>query len=95
VIRIPADMAPDLDDYHFVDAKPIHDIILFLLENLPEHMHMIIATRSDPPLPLLARLRSRNQLTELRAADLSFSTGEPADLFSKEFWPSFRPDSVP
>ena len=58
-------------------------MIAFLLENLPEQMHMIIATRSDPPLPLLARLRSQNQLTELRAADLSFTADETANLFNE------------
>ena len=83
VNRISTDLALVLDDYHLVDARPIHDMIAFLLENLPEQMHMIIATRSDPPLPLLARLRSQNQLTELRAADLSFSTDETANLFNK------------
>ena len=83
VIHIPKDIALVLDDYHLVDAKPIHDMIAFLLENLPQQMHMIIATRSDPPLPLLARLRSQNQLTELRAADLSFSSNETAKLFNE------------
>jgi LuxR family maltose regulon positive regulatory protein len=47
-------------------------------------MHMIIATRSDPPLPL-ARVRSRNLLTELRAADLSFSADETANLFNTDY----------
>jgi len=83
VVRIPTDFALVLDDYHLVDARPIHDLIAFLLENLPEQMHLIMATRSDPPLPLLARLRSQNQLTELRAADLSFSADETARLFNE------------
>ena len=71
-----------LDDYHLVDARPIHDMIAFLIENLPEQMHLIIATRSDPPLSL-ARVRSQNLMTELRAADLSFSADETARLFSE------------
>jgi LuxR family maltose regulon positive regulatory protein len=83
VIRIPTHMTLVLDDYHLVDAGPIHDLIAFLLENLPEQLHIIIATRSDPPLPLLARLRSQNQLTELRAADLSFSADETASLLNE------------
>jgi len=83
VTRLPTDIAFILDDYHTVDGGPIHDMIAFLLQNLPEQMHMIIATRSDPPLPLLARLRSQNQLIELRAADLSFTVDETADLFNK------------
>jgi len=82
ICRIPTDATLVLDDYHAVDAKPIHDLVAFLIDHLPEHMHLVMATRSDPPL-LLARLRSQNQLTELRAADLSFTTNETADLFAK------------
>ena len=83
VTRNPQDLALVFDDYHLVDARQLHDLIAFLLENLPERMHLIIATRSDPPLPLVPRLRSQNQLTELRAADLSFSTDETASLFNQ------------
>jgi LuxR family maltose regulon positive regulatory protein len=79
---IPTGATLVLDDYHAVDAKPIHDLIAFLLDHLPKHMHLVMATRSDPPL-LLARLRSQNQLTELRVADLSFTTDETAELFNK------------
>ncbi len=81
-ILIPTDMALVLDDYHCVDCKPIHDMIAFLLDHLPKQMHIILATRSDPPLPL-ARIRSQNQLTELRAADLSFTTDETSVFFDK------------
>ncbi len=80
--QISLDLALVLDDYHLVDAKPIHDLIAFLLENLPEQMHLIIATRSDPPLPL-ARVRGQNLLTELRAADLSFTVEETASLLNQ------------
>ena len=83
MVQLPDDIALVLDDYHLIDARPIHDLIVFLLENLPEQMHMIIATRSDPPLPLLARLRGQNQLTELRAADLNFTAIETASLFNE------------
>jgi LuxR family maltose regulon positive regulatory protein len=64
-----------LDDYHVIDTKPVNDALAFLLEHLPQQMHLVIATREDPPLPL-ARLRARCQLTELRAADLRFSFSE-------------------
>ena len=80
VIRIPTDMALVFDDYHLVDAKPIHDMIVFLLDHLPEQMHMIIATRADPNFPL-ARILSQNQMTELRAVDLSFTTDEISIFF--------------
>ena len=82
VSLISKDFVLILDDYHLVDTSPIHDMIAFLLENLPEQMHLILATRSDPPLPL-ARIRSQNLLTELRAADLSFTDEETNDLFSQ------------
>jgi len=82
VSRISTDLALVLDDYHLIDARPIHDLIAFLLESLPEQMHIIIATRSDPPLPL-ARVRSQNLLTELRAADLSFRADETANFLNQ------------
>jgi LuxR family maltose regulon positive regulatory protein len=83
VIDIQTDFVLILDDYHLVDARPVHEMIAFLLKNLPEQMHVIIATRSDPPLPLLARIRSQNQMIEVRAADLSFNAQETFDLFNK------------
>jgi LuxR family transcriptional regulator, maltose regulon positive regulatory protein len=61
-----------LDDYHAIGASEAHEAVTFLLDHLPDHLHLVIATRSDPPLPL-ARLRSRGQLTEVRAADLRFN----------------------
>jgi len=64
-----------LDDYHVVEAPPIHRALTFLLDHLPPQMHLIIATRADPPLPL-ARLRARGQLTELRADELRFQVAE-------------------
>ena len=54
----------------------------FLLEHLPQQMHLVIATREDPQLPL-ARLRARGQLTELRAADLRFSSAEAAEFLNQ------------
>jgi LuxR family maltose regulon positive regulatory protein len=67
-----------LDDYHTIEAAPIHGAISFLLDRLPppeRGMHLVIATRADPPLPL-ARLRARGQLTELHRADLRFTLDE-------------------
>ncbi|MGH2344930.1 MAG: AAA family ATPase, partial [Chloroflexota bacterium] len=66
-----------LDDYHLITAPPIHDALAALLARLPAAMHIILATRTDPPLPL-ARLRARGQLLELRAADLRFTNDEAA-----------------
>jgi LuxR family transcriptional regulator, maltose regulon positive regulatory protein len=64
-----------LDDYHLLDARPIDQALAFLVERLPPQLHLVIATRVDPPLPL-ARLRTRGQLTEVRAADLRFTSVE-------------------
>jgi ATP/maltotriose-dependent transcriptional regulator MalT len=69
------DFALVLDDYHVITAEAIHRALIFLLGHLPAPMHLIIATRADPPL-LLAGLRARGQLTEVRAADLRFATDE-------------------
>jgi LuxR family maltose regulon positive regulatory protein len=69
VAATPDPFALVLDDYHVIKAQPIHDALTFLLDHLPSQMHLIIATRVDPPLPI-ARLRGRGQLTELRQTDL-------------------------
>src|SRR3954452_12047406 len=66
-----------LDDYHLIDARAVDAALTFLLEHLPPHAHLVIATREDPPLPL-ARFRARGQLTELRATDLRFTSSEAA-----------------
>lgn len=66
-----------LDDYHLIDAAPVHASVTFLLERLPPGLRLVLAARADPPLPL-ARLRGRGQLAELRAADLRFTLDETA-----------------
>jgi LuxR family maltose regulon positive regulatory protein len=66
-----------LDDYHVIESAAIHQTLVFLLDHLPPHFHLVIAGRVDPPLPL-ARLRAHGQLVELRAADLRFTTEEAA-----------------
>lgn len=68
-----------LDDYHLVRSAGIHAAVAFLVDHLPPSLHLVIASREDPPLPL-PRLRARHELTEIRAADLRF-TVEEADAF--------------
>ena len=68
-----------LDDYHLIDSQPVHGSLLFLLEHLPPGLRIVLASRSDPPLPL-ARLRASGQLAELRAAELRFTADEAAAL---------------
>jgi LuxR family maltose regulon positive regulatory protein len=78
----PKNFALVLDDYHLIQSSSIHDMLGLLLEVLPEKMHIILATRSDPPLPL-SRIRSQQQLSELRTLDLSF-TSEETTLYFKD-----------
>jgi LuxR family transcriptional regulator, maltose regulon positive regulatory protein len=66
-----------LDDYHLVEAPPVHDSVAFLLGRLPPGLRLMLASRADPPLPL-ARLRGRGQLAELHAGDLRFTLAETA-----------------
>ncbi len=71
-----------LDDYHLISARPVHDALTFLLDHLPQQMHLVITTREDPPLPL-SRLRVRGELSELRAADLRFTPAEAAQFLNQ------------
>ena len=71
-----------LDDYHLLDSQPADNILAFLLDHLPPQLHLIIASREDPNLPL-PRLRARGQLTELRATDLRFTSAEAADFLNR------------
>lgn len=64
-----------LDDYHVISAMAIHQALRFLVQHLPQQFHLVLATRVDPPLPL-ARLRARDQLVEIRADDLRFTSQE-------------------
>lgn len=72
-----------LDDYHVITAQPIHDILTFLLENLPPQMHFVITSRVDPPLPL-PQLRVRGEMSEIRSADLRFSSKETAEYLNEQ-----------
>jgi LuxR family maltose regulon positive regulatory protein len=80
--NIPDSFIFVLDDYHVIDDKSVDDALTFLIEHLPPQMHLVIATREDPSLPL-ARLRARGQLTELRAADLRFTPAESAEFLNR------------
>ncbi|MDQ1668244.1 MAG: hypothetical protein QOE40_305 [Actinomycetota bacterium] len=66
-----------LDDYHVIVAREVQEGVAFLLDHLPARLHLVIAGRADPALPL-ARLRVRGELVEIRAADLRFTPDEAA-----------------
>ncbi|HEY5474587.1 MAG TPA: hypothetical protein VIK32_15540, partial [Candidatus Limnocylindrales bacterium] len=82
ITTLPYGLVLVLDDYHLVDSEPVNEALAFLLEHLPPQMHLVIATREDPRLPL-ARWRARGQLTELRAADLRFTPSEAAEFLNR------------
>ena len=79
ITTIEEDFVLVLDDYHVIDARLIDEALAFLLEHLPPRMHLVVASREDPQLPL-ARLRARGQLAELRAAELRFTPVEAAEF---------------
>lgn len=70
-----------LDDYHVIESERVHSAVTFLLEHLPPELHLVLASRRDPPLPL-PRLRARGRLLEVRADDLRFVTDEAAGLLN-------------
>jgi LuxR family maltose regulon positive regulatory protein len=75
------EMALVLDDYQFISSQDVHEEVAFLLDHCPTAFHLVIATRSDPPLPL-ARLRARGQTVELRTAELGFTEPEAAQFLN-------------
>jgi len=90
---IPADLVLVLDDYHVIEGGKVHGALAFLLDHLPSQTHLVIASRTDPPLPL-ARLRSRGQFTEIRAADLRFSSEEAATFLNQIMGLNLKAESI-
>jgi LuxR family maltose regulon positive regulatory protein len=82
IATIPDRIIFVLDDYHLIHAEPVHDALNYLIENMPSQLHLVIATREDPQLPL-SRLRARGQLTELRAMDLRFTSSEASEFLNR------------
>ena len=71
-----------LDDYHHISQQSIHDAVAYLIDHLPNNIHLVFISRADPPLPL-GRWRVRGQLTEIRADDLRFSQSEAAQFLNQ------------
>jgi len=82
IAAIPTGFILVLDDYHVLDAGPVDTAVGFLVEHMPPQMHLVIATREDPALPL-ARLRARGQLAELRVDDLRFTLAEAGGFLNQ------------
>jgi LuxR family transcriptional regulator, maltose regulon positive regulatory protein len=82
-----------LDDYHTVVTPTIHAGLASVLERLPPSVHLVVSTRSDPPLPL-ARMRARAQVTEVRAVDLRFTAEETAEFLAEVMGLELTPDQL-
>jgi LuxR family maltose regulon positive regulatory protein len=81
-----------LDDFHVIHAQPVLEMLTFLLEHMPPAMHLVLLSRTDPPLPL-ARLRARDQLVDIRADQLRFTPDEIA-VFLNEMGLSLPADDI-
>lgn len=74
-------MALILDDYHLVVSRAVHEQLAFFISRMPADLHLVLATRSDPMLPL-ARLRASGELAEMRTDDLRFAPSEAGHLLN-------------
>lgn len=93
ITAVPDKLTLVLDDYHMIDARPVHAALTFLLDHMPRNMHVLIATREDPPLPL-ARYRGQGQLTEVRAGDLRFNSSEAAEFLNQAMGLNLSPQDI-
>jgi LuxR family maltose regulon positive regulatory protein len=82
LVDIPDKIIFVLDDYHVIESPQVDDALAYLVEHMPPQMHLVIASRTDPQLPL-SRLRARGHMIELRAADLRFTTYEAAEFLNR------------
>ncbi|MFN2233773.1 MAG: LuxR C-terminal-related transcriptional regulator [Anaerolineales bacterium] len=93
IAAIPDKIVLVLDDLHLIDSHEVNRVLIFILENLPPQLHMVITTREDPLLPL-SRLRVRGQLTEVRAADLRFTVSEATEFLNQVMGLSLSTQSI-
>ena len=93
LILIEQDILLVLDDYHTIDNPNIHQAIEFLLKKMPPQMHLILSSRSDPPLPL-PQLRARRELVELGPTDLRFTYDEAAAFLNRVMHLELSPEDI-
>jgi len=82
-----------LDDYHLITSQQIHNGITYFIEHIPSHFHLVIASRSDPPLSL-ARFRGKGIMVELHTDDLRFTTDETASLMKVLKTPALTAEDI-
>jgi LuxR family transcriptional regulator, maltose regulon positive regulatory protein len=93
IISIKQNFLLVLDDFHLIRSSEVLKLVSYLLEHIPGNIHLVILTRSDPALSV-SRLRSQNQLVELRSSDLSFSANDISVLFNKKLRLGLSVDDV-
>jgi LuxR family maltose regulon positive regulatory protein len=79
----PASLTVVLDDLQVIRHQACTEQIDYLITRLPEHVHLVLISRSDPPLRL-GRLRVNGKLTEIRSTDLAFTSDEIAAVLQRE-----------
>jgi LuxR family maltose regulon positive regulatory protein len=82
-----------LDDFHIIQTQPILEMVTFLLEHMPPNMHLVLLSRTDPPIPV-SRLRARNQLLDIRADQLRFTLDEIAVFLNEVMELKLPPDDI-
>jgi len=93
ILELGSDFVLVLDDYHAIRSETIHEALAFLLDHSPPPMHLVVAGRTRPPLPL-SRLRARGKLTELGAPELRFTLDEAADFLGRTMGLSLTGEGV-
>ncbi len=91
--ELPYQVVVVLDDYQFVTEEDAHESVAFFVEHLPENVHLVISSRTDPPLPL-GRLRARGEMNEIRTEQLAFSEEEAECLLNEKMGLDIGPDDL-
>jgi LuxR family maltose regulon positive regulatory protein len=91
--ELPSQIVLVLDDYQLITEDRCHESMAFFVEHLPTNVHLVISSRSDPPLPL-GRLRARAEMDEIRAEQLAFSEEEAARLLNEKMGLNIAPDDL-
>ena len=81
------------DDYQLIESEPLHESLNFFIDRMPPMLHLVIATRADPPLAL-ARRRARQEMIEIRGAELRFTAEETDEFLNKAMGLGLQPDEV-
>jgi LuxR family maltose regulon positive regulatory protein len=93
LVELGIPMVLVLDDYHSISNPALHELLAYFIEHQPSHVHLVLTTREDPPLHL-ARMRTRRQLTEIRAHHLRFTAEEAREFFNRSMHLNLEVESV-